>query len=373
MKRCMLVTLAFAMAITSYAQQNDLTITWPSEGYHTPGNQYLLPLNTEVHFGALPASATGWRWELPGATPEVVEEQEAAVVYAEEGVYDVRLEANVNGVDKALGFDNVIQAGNANFVWNIASEEVERLETIALAWYGYYGGTNWLGMEKFAEAFHDPMQTAYIDSVAVRFGAVDVATEGAEITLSVNAVEENGMPGEPLGVTSLLASQVNRTAGENTFFRFAEAVRVDGPFFVVIGGFPKANGDGLAIECVRRPVGEECTAYHLLADEDVYYQPTGTYTWYQNVDDPTSFAICPWLRYATSTGTTDRWLAEDSAARFDGHTLYLPTNISRLEIFGVDGRKVLSIDHPSISVSLESLSHGIYLIHADGMIMKVRK
>lgn len=373
MRKYLLLAMALLAMSASWAQSS-LAIEWPSEGYYTTGDTYLVPLDTAVRFRALPATgAEGWQWNLPGATPSVVEAQEAEVVYTEEGTFDVSLEALVGGTQRQVSVEQGIQAGGANYVWNISPAETATLETISLAWFGFYGGTNSLGMEKFAEFFHAPLQPALIDSVAVRFGANDVATANAELTLSIAAADEKGMPGETLGATMLLAADINKQLGKPTFFRFDQPVRVDGPFFVVIEGFPNAYGDGVAIQCVRREVGQTCTAFHLLADEDIHYQPMGTFTWYQNVDDPTSLAICPWLRYEEVSSVSNRVGGMTAQCTFDGASLRVPVATAHLDVFNAAGLKVLSLDNPPASISLASLPSGTYLVRADGLTLKIRR
>ena len=70
----------------------------------------------------------------------------------------------------------------------------------------------------------------------------------------------------------------------------------------MVGPFPNNNGDDIAILLVRRAVGEKCTAYHFVYDEDENYNYLETGTWYENVDDPISMAIAPLLKYAEPTG-----------------------------------------------------------------------
>ncbi len=356
------------------AQESNITIEWPSEGYHTMQGVYMVPLDTIIHFKASSTSpAEQWSWTLEGATPPTVDSQEAAITYAEEGVYDIGVDAVVSGHQDGLHIAKGLQAGGANFVWNIAPEEESQLSTIALAWFGFYAGTNWLNMEKFAEYFHGPMQTAYIDSVAVRFGNFESATAGAELTMTIARADAEGMPGEALAATSIMAADIVKSTVNPTYFRFSQPVQVDGPFFVVIEGFPNGYGDEIAIQCLRRPVGEPCTAYHLLADEDENYQPTGTYTWYQNVDDPTSLAISPWLRYDESTGICQQLLAGSAKVEFDGRLLHLPEGASSLDVLTTGGTVMLHADTPSQTVSLETLPSGVYLVRVDGTTHKIMK
>ena len=373
MKRNVFAICFLAIFSSVHGQQAKLSVGWPEEGFFIRGGSYMVPLDTTVHFKGFCTSshAEGWVWELPGATPSSVEGQEVAVVYHEEGVHDVKLQATVNQKAHELSIPNGVSSGGSHFVWNISGEEEAKLDVIPLAWYGWYGGSNTLGIVKFAEYFHSPMQPACIDSVEVFFGLCKVATTAAKVTVGISKANEQGMPGEELSTTSMPASQLSNSTP--TIFRFAEPVVVDGAFFVTISGFPDNAGDGIAMMCLRRDYQEKCTAYHLVADEDENYLPTGTYTWYENVEDPTSFAISPRLRYLEVSGMKDQGISRAPSLTYDGDLLHLPSNAVMLEVFTMDGTSVMRQPHPSTTVSLASLRPGLYVVRAEGQTLKVTK
>lgn len=371
MKKTLLWATMLTAAITAGAQTSGNSIVWPDEGYNSTRGTRLVPLDTDIHFD-VKGRGTDWWWELPGAQPDVVEGRTATVRYTSAGVHDVTLHYTSGNMQRSIEAPGSIQAGGADFVWNISSDEKPQLDIIPLAFYGWYGGTNTLGMVKFAEHFHAPQQKAVVDSVAVWFGSYQVATADAELQVSIAAENETGMPGDCLATATINASQIVRSKDNPTIFRFEEPVAVDGPFFVVIGGFPNAAADAIAMTCLRREANGLCTAYHLLADEDSHYRPTGTYTWYKNVDDPTSFAISPWLNYDINTDTHIGTAPADRIA-FDGTSLQLPSAVGLLQVFSVDGTLKLTLSHPSATVSLAHLPVGIYLVRTDSMVMKIYK
>ena len=170
--------------------------------------------------------------------------------------------------------------------------------------YGNYGGTNWLDMEAFAECFEAPVVPATISSVNVYFASVFTVTPNAEITVTLNKADENGMPGDVLASTSLLASQLvdaSETYNDPTVFTFEQPVKVSGKFFITIGGFPNGydstGEDNIAMYSLLRAPGDRSTTYHLLMETDDYYEPTGEMKWYKQEDEACSFAIAPKLKF----------------------------------------------------------------------------
>ena len=329
----------------------------------------MVPVDTLVHFRGLPpddSSEWNWHWQLPGATPSEADTQEAAVTYTQEGLFDVGLE--VSGIKQQ--YEKGLRAGGASFVWNISGEERAKLTTIPLAWYGNYGGTNWMGIKKFAEYFHAPGKAASIDSVAIWFGAYDVATADAELTVSIAMKAQDEMPGDPVGSVTIPASSITRSSTTPTIFKFAQPIPVEKEFFVVIEGFPNAYGDDVAMLCVRRNIDEPCTAYHLLEDPGPDDHPMGTFYWYQNVDDPTSFAISPWLRYDSESGVEQHSVTRQDIT-LKGRTLFMGGTVRKLRVFNASGMLVKEVSLPSSSVDLSDLSRGVYLIQADETHTKI--
>lgn len=285
----------------------------PQEGYLSPWTALFIPTETTVQYHDLSSGLpTSWLWTFEGGNPEKSTEQNPIVTYSDEGVYGMMLEAS-NAAGSSTDFmKDAIQVGGSQYIWNIDLEEYDLMGEASLGWLGYYGGTNWLNIEKFAEHYQAPLAPATVDAVQVYFYHTTTISPEAEIKLQLCAEDADGYPGEVLAETAVKAGELvyDDEVIMATDFVFDQPVEIDKPFFIVIGPFPNndnGNGDYDAISMllVRREEGQKCTAWHLAQDEDPRtYEPLGTYTWYQNVDDPFSFAITPRLSYtkAESTG-----------------------------------------------------------------------
>lgn len=364
MKRILFTIAALLPALIGImAQSESVTIEWPAEGFQSPDGSFVVPLNTPLTFKA--PGTTDWTWTFEGATPAEVQGKEVTVSYAEEGNYGVTLTDGSHTVSLSQS----ISAGGDHEVWNILPSEEPSLSIIALAWYGWYGGTNWIDMLQFAEYFHQPSQPATIDQVGIMFGSYEATSTNQDLTVSIAAVGSNGKPADVLATSTKKVGDIAQSTTQTTFFDFAEPVAVDGPFFVVIGPFPNASGDKVAMKCVRRAYGELCTVYHQLKGNGSIIGPGGGDVWYRNDDDPASFAIIPHLCYA---GKPDAIATPDAPSlRFDGHRLLLPPATSRLQVFATDGTLLIDQHRPEAIVSLSALRPGVYIVKADQRSVKV--
>lgn len=285
----------------------------PDGAYLSPWVMMFVPTDVPLTFkDASTGNPSQWSWTIDGAEPSTSNEQNPTVTYTAEGTYGIRLEvANDTGSNVFETVDNAIQAGGEQEVWNITPEETTNLSMIEMGWYGNYAGTNWLGMGEFAEHFDAPIADATISKVNIYFGKVTAKSTNADIDVKIAAVGDDGMPGKILGSTSLKAGELayDPTTVNATEFVFDTPVEVKAgtEFFAVVGPFPNADGDDIAILLCRRNVGEKCTAYHFVYDEDANYNYLDTGRWYKNVDDPLSLTIAPVLKYSvlTNIDTTD--------------------------------------------------------------------
>lgn len=280
----------------------------PAEGYLSPYTYSFVPTHVPVTFQNLSTGhATEYLWHFEGADIKTSTEANPVVTYIEEGQFGVGLHAtNEVGTD-ADSLINAIQAGGTQQIWNITPEESQELETILInSWYGYYGGSNWLDIYKFAEKFEAPAAPATIDSIAVYFGSISTITPDTSIVVEVFAADTTGLPGELLASGSVKAGEL---AGDEenilpTWFKLDKTVSLSGAFFVSVSGMPNnadmAGQDDVAILCLTRPEGEMGTAYHYLSAYDEDYNLTDSCYWTLN-EDPVSMAICPSLTYATAT------------------------------------------------------------------------
>lgn len=291
----------------------------PEEGYESPWVGVFVPTNVPVTFRDLSTgNPTEWNWVFQYADKETSNEQNPTVTFVKKGTVSVGLTAkNAAGQSNDV-LQYAIQAGGAQYVWNISSEENSNLKKVELGWFGSYAGSNWLGLDRFAEKYKAPLADATINEVAVYFASVTSINPDYEVRLTLNAVGENGEPGEELASTSVKASDLKYSDDDYlaTTFTFAEPVSMEKgkEFFVVVGPFPNGTmeespytSDDISIFCLRRNAGMKTTAWQLVEDTDENDNGLGTYTWFANTDDPTSIAIAPCVTYkdtATSIGVT---------------------------------------------------------------------
>lgn len=291
----------------------------PEEGYESPWVGVFVPTDVPVTFRDLSTgNPTEWNWVFQYADKETSNEQNPTVTFVKKGTVSVGLTAkNAAGQSNDV-LQYAIQAGGSQYVWNISSEENSNLKKVELGWFGSYAGSNWLGLDRFAEKYKAPLADATINEVAVYFASVTSINPDYEVRLTLNAVGENGEPGEELASTSVKASDLKYSDDDYlaTTFAFAEPVSMEKgkEFFVVVGPFPNGTmeespytSDDISIFCLRRNAGMKTTAWQLVEDTDENDNGLGTYTWFANTDDPTSMAIAPCVTYkdtATSIGVT---------------------------------------------------------------------
>lgn len=299
----------------------------PEEGYESPWVGVFVPTDVPVTFRDLSTgNPTEWNWVFQYADKETSNEQNPTVTFVKKGTVSVGLTAkNAAGQSNDV-LQYAIQAGGSQYVWNISSEENSNLKKVELGWFGSYAGSNWLGLDRFAEKYKAPLADATINEVAVYFASVTSIDPDYEVRLTLNAVGENGEPGEELASTSVKASDLKYSDDDYlaTTFTFAEPVSMEKgkEFFVVVGPFPNGTmeespytSDDISIFCLRRNAGMKTTAWQLVEDTDENDNGLGTYTWFANTNDPTSIAIAPCVTYkdtATSIGVTTP--ATDAAA-----------------------------------------------------------
>lgn len=291
----------------------------PEEGYESPWVGVFVPTDVPVTFRDLSTgNPTKWNWVFQYADKETSNEQNPTVTFVKKGTVSVGLTAkNAAGQSNDI-LQYAIQAGGSQYVWNISSEENSNLKKVELGWFGSYAGSNWLGLDRFAEKYKAPLADATINEVAVYFASVTSINPDYEVRLTLNAVGENGEPGEELASTSVKASDLKYSDDDYlaTTFTFAEPVSMEKgkEFFVVVGPFPNGTmeespytSDDISIFCLRRNAGMKTTAWQLVEDTDEDNNGLGTYTWFANTDDPTSMAIAPCVTYkdtTTSIGVT---------------------------------------------------------------------
>ena len=345
-----------------------------SGGYLSPFVGRFIALGSSLTFKDLSKNnPTQWQWSFKGADVEQSNEQTPTVTYNKQGVFSVGLRATNDAGTSKDALLNYIQVGGQQHIWNITPEESPNLNVIGLGYYGFYAGSNWLGMTKFAEHFDAPQAKAEVKSVDVYFGSTATISPNADISVALTLADDKGMPGEVLATSTLKASELvydNNTIKPTTF-TFDSPIAVDKEFFVIIGEFPNNENaahdvDKIAILCLRRQPKEKTTVFHLLADEDANNKPTGTYTWYRNDEEPLSMAVCPLLSYSPSTTALPRNEVKggEAALRFDGTNLLATADYDVIEVYAMHGARVLSATRPPHALSLRHLPSGVYVVKA---------
>lgn len=312
----------------------------PEEGYESPWVGVFVPTDVPVTFRDLSTgNPTEWNWVFQYADKETSNEQNPTVTFVKKGTVSVGLTAkNAAGQSNDV-LQYAIQAGGSQYVWNISSEENSNLKKVELGWFGSYAGSNWLGLDRFAEKYKAPLADATINEVAVYFASVTSIDPDYEVRLTLNAVGENGEPGEELASASVKASDLKYSDDDYlaTTFTFAEPVSMEKgkEFFVVVGPFPNGTmeespytSDDISIFCLRRNAGMKTTAWQLVEDTDEDNNGLGTYTWFANTDDPTSMAIAPCVTY------------KDTATSIDVTTPATDAEATVTAVYSISGQRV---------------------------------
>lgn len=360
----------------------------PEEGYLSPWVGCVVPLNTDVTFRDLSkGNPTKWAWQLPGTNDPKSTKQNPVVQYSKTGVYSLSLHVE-NGVGVSNDIlQHAVQAGGENEIWNISVDENANLNPVALGFYGFYGGSNWLGMTDFAEKFVAPRVDAEIKSVGIYFASIETVSPEAEIIVSILTEDANGMPGASLGSAKVLAKDLkySETTFEKTLFSFANPIALpkDKAFYVSVSGIPNnstdAGTDNIAMFCSPlRGEGGKCTAYHRMEEWDADGNPTGKFLWYENVEDPLSLAITPWIVFKNEQGSVEENVVENAfSVVFDGANLVLPEMVQNVAVFSVSGAMVMNQNNPAETVSLSGLQPGMYVVRAvkdgEAVVVKIIK
>lgn len=296
-------------------------IGMPDMAYLSPWAYAFVPTNVPVTFkDESTGQPDSWSWTFEGTDKATCNEQNPTVTYLAEGTYGLTLDvANAAGTSHDFLVD-AIKAGGANDIWNITPSESQNLSGVGLGWYGYYAGSNALGLSMFAEKFGKPAASAYVDNITAYFNTVDSEDPDAVVTFQICAADENGAPGAVLASKSLKASelQCDESVIVPTEFWLDSPVKVTGDFFIVMSEFPNAYSDGVSVLCAYRGGKNKNTAWHYALDEDGYeYLETGK--WVENVDDPLSIAVTAHLGFGEKPTAIE---AVDGAAEGENSALY---------------------------------------------------
>lgn len=319
----------------------------PEEGYLSPFTYTFIPVGVPVTFHDLSTgNPTERNWVFQGTDITASTDKDPVVTYTKAGTYSVGLEVkNSVGSDQdILAF--AIQAGGAQYIWNIAPEENQDLDNILInSTYGYYAGSNWLDIYKFAEKFHAPLAPATIDSIAIYFGSVTTVTPDTAIVVEIQAADAKGMPGEVLATASVKAKDLTWDDEEivATMFHLDHTAQITGEFFVTVSGMPNNyegwDQDEIAILCHKRNDGERNSVFHYLAIYDENYRDTGEREWVEN-ESPLSMAVAPVLSYGIPSGInalSNQTLPQERIYNLNG----LRVENAQSGLYIIDGKKVM--------------------------------
>lgn len=349
-------------------------IKLPAGGYLSPYAGYYLPVNKEVCFTDISLHRpTTWLWNLPGSSSTTSSEQSPIVTYLKEGIYDLSLKvSNVAGED-ITEYKSYIQAGGTQHIWNIETDESDKIGSVSLGWYGYYGGSNWLGMVGFAELFDKPAVEGSISEVSVFFDKTFTITPDTLIILSIAKVS-GGLPGDVMATASVPARDLNYDKEQwlATDFIFKEPVEITDSFFIVITGLPnhsdQTGTDDIAIAATTtRPKGGKSTVYHLLEEWDDQDIPTGKSEWLKNTDEFLSFAIAPRFTYKKLDSNVESKLFINDVFVYwnkSENLLYIdkPDKYMRISVYSMDGTLVYDNLQVAETINTYSWVRGTYVV-----------
>ncbi len=293
-----------------------------AEGYLSPDAAIFIPLHTPVTFTDKSANIpTEWMWNFPGSDIVSSTEQNPVVSYSSPGIYDVSLTVKNNQGTDHITFPQSIQAGDTCRIWNITMEESREIGEINMGFFGYYAGSNWLGMDAFAEKYKKPVAEAEILSVDIYFAKTYTIDPPVDITVSI-ATDNNGLPGNILASKVILSDKLmtDTSTWMPTSFVFDNPVEIDTDFYIIVEGIPNRmdedtyETDDIAIGAIQRPVDamRETTSYHLLEEWDENYEPTGKYEWFKNEDENVSLAIAPRITFINTPPPSKLCTIEDN-------------------------------------------------------------
>ncbi|MFR9164860.1 MAG: T9SS type A sorting domain-containing protein [Dysgonomonas sp.] len=173
----------------------------------------------------------------------------------------------------------------------------------------------------FAERFEKPIVKGSISSVDVYFAETETVISPVDIKLSIMN-DKDGLPDQEIASKSLSTTALNQNPTEwvATTFEFDQPINVDDVFYIVVSGFPNRTDestyetDNVVIGAVRRNTDSKrpTSTYHLLAEEDENFEPTGEYKWYKNEDENVSLMITPYFTYEKDPNSIEGLDAEDA-------------------------------------------------------------
>lgn len=362
--------------VTVRAVQPVADFGYPAEGYFSPYAGIYVPVGVPVTFTDRSTNyPDSWLWTFEGAFPATSEEQNPTVTYLGQGSYELSLTAtNAGGSQTIQSPEGAVQAGGPCSIWNIGSDENANIGAVNLGFYGYYGGSNWLGMAAFAERFHAPATPLTLDAVDIYFANATVIEPAVDLTVKI-AAEADSLPGRVLASKTISTDDIafDPSTWLPTTVTLDGELRLDSAFYVIIEGIPNRTDettyetDDLVIGAVRRDVDNAIrpgTSYHLLEIWDENDQPTGETQWYANTDDNVSLGIAPHVQLedAICYDGLPAVDADKPQLQQRGREVAIPSaSNARLAIYDLQGRKCLE-QHPYNGEAVQLPAQGLYLL-----------
>ena len=251
-------------------------IGMPEEGHTVVSSvQPLLATGRhQVTFADLSANhPTAWQWTFLNGNDTIATstEQNPTIEYDVEK-FDSNTAQTLTAIliaSNEAGRDSVgvktINVGGAKYIWN--SKYVPSATNV-YAYYtdttktSYIGGSNELGISRWAERFDAPQDTATIDYIRLYFPTA--ANSGKGLVVSICEEDENGLPGLELYNYVLTSTKKATTRTKNydtVTLTTNEYAPITKPFFIVVSGFPTYSEKQVALASIPQENPEDNTAY----------------------------------------------------------------------------------------------------------------
>jgi len=214
---------------------------------------------TEVMFENLSTNGVSYsQWTFEGGSPRTSTEFSPTngVRYSTPGIYDVTLivsnscgSSTITKQEYIYVFNGAVSA-YSDTLSNISTGDVTGERSVSGTW-GYYAGHNGKKIKAYAEYF----QTHTFTQVSALLVPVSHAVYGENTSYVRFYVwdDDNGLPGEELGVKKVLIRNI--TAGQVNIIRFDTPAPVSGPFHVGFRiNYPDNNNDDISDDLFVVPV-----------------------------------------------------------------------------------------------------------------------
>lgn len=347
-------------------------INYPEGGYYSPNAWTYLPANEWIQFcDASLHQPTSWKWQFPnalqvkGATTSC-----PSVLYDKEGIFDASLiVSNEVGSSRDDLKKAIKVAGHAD-LWNIEPEVSSTINIIELGWYGFYGGSNFLDMQAFAEKMHAPLKPLTIEGISFYLGKyLPINTEGS-FSVAIYSVGKDGLPEKALAEETVQLKDIvfNPNEWNATEVPLRKSLVVEDAFFIVVKDIPTRQSkegtkfDQIVLGAVRRDANSTRVShsYHQIKQED------GTIKWFENTDENITLAIAVKGHYPTPEANSTILSKIASQLIYANEHLILPQGYESylISIIGLDGELKEKL-HTVSSQLFMPLPYGSYIINVE--------